>query len=103
MARRASGRRGSVAIAGAVGLIAASIGAPVGWAAEPVPVSADPERPQPTGRAIVLVRASASASAVLEGSELRREISIPQQGAAAVEPPDDPGVAGVRRALSGEQ
>jgi serine protease len=102
MARRASGRRGSAAIAGAVGLIAAAIGATVGWAAEPVPVPAEPERPQPTGRAIVLVRPSASASAVLEGAELRREISIPQLGAAAVEPPGDSGVAGVRRALSGE-
>jgi serine protease len=114
--------RRRAAIAGFVGLLAASIWSPAAEAAGVgsghVPVPEEPARPERTGRAIVLVEPPAETPAagvvaqtarvrerirtVLDGTGLSREVSVPEARAVAVEPPGDGGVAAVRRALRGE-
>jgi serine protease len=122
--RPAAGRRraalaGVIVVAGAG--MPASVASAAGDRAAAVQVASQPS-PERTGRAIVLVdpparsrkgaaaaRSPAEArrvgdriSAVMRRSELRPTVSIPELGAAAVEPPRDLGVAGLRRDLRDE-
>jgi serine protease len=122
--RAAVGRRraalAGVIVAAGAGMPASGAGATADRAAT-VPGPAPPPAPERTGRAIVLVdppgsrrgaapaptpaearRAAERISAVMRRSELRPEVSIPELGAAAVDPPGDLGIAGLRRSLRDE-
>jgi serine protease len=92
-----------MALAGPAGLLAALCAAPASSVADSsLPLAREPDRPRPTGRAIVLLdRRGERIRPVLERSGLRPEVAIPQVGVAAVEPADDRGVASVRRELRG--
>jgi serine protease len=68
-----------------------------------LPLGRDPDRPRPTGRAIVLLdRPAGPIGPVLRRPGLRPEVAIPEVGVAAVEPPGGRGVASVRRELRGD-
>jgi len=91
--------RRRAALACVIGLIGAAVGSPAAIGAEPVLLAAEPDRPRPTGRAIVLVRGPADRARVLDRAGLRPEVSIPELGAVAVEPPGAEEVAALRRKL----
>ena len=84
-------------------LLAALCAAPASSIADSsLPLGREPDRPRPTGRAIVLLdRRGERIRPVLDRSGLRPEVAIPQVGVAAVEPAGDRGVASVRRELRG--
>ena len=82
-----------MALAGPAGLLAALCAAPASSIADSsLPLGREPDRPRPTGRAIVLLdRRGERIRPVLDRSGLRPEVAIPQVGVAAVEPADDRG------------
>jgi serine protease len=101
MRRSSPSPRARALTAGTAAVLAAAIGSPGTAAAAPVPVPGEPDHPRATGRAIVISRPAATASAAIRRADLDPEAAIPELGAVAVEPPRGEGVAAVRRALRG--